>query len=592
MSTSVEKTGPEMVIAPGKTDTAAAWPPGFHQDATGLWSQKDESKPPNKLTGSFKIVGKTRDQKGHGWGLYATWEDLDGQRHSSVISFADLMGEGAGVFRPLTSAGLWISTKAADIGQLKEALTGVMCETRVRLTNRAGFYSNAFVLPTHTIGDNTREQVVFDGKADAARYATAGSLQDWKDKVARLCAGNTRAVFACSVGFAGPVNDLLQGEGGGFHLVGSSSLGKTTLLTLAGSIYGGGDRMGFAHTWHGTENGLESIARAHSGAVLVLDEMGQVDSRSIGNIVYMLINGMGKARATRNAELKSQASWRIMLLSSGELGLADKIAEGGKKPRAGQLARLVDIPADAGQGSGAFEDTKGMEPAVFSEALKNAALSIYGTAGPAFIEGLLADKEAIEKAARTRIQAMTTKLLDGIPASDGQAHRVAARFALVGVAGGLGQEILDLPWAAGEAEHAAAVCFKAWREARGGEGPGELVAAMNALRAAIQAHGESRFRNLDPIPSDLSTPVQPGAIRDLLGYRFTHKDELVWGFTATGWKEVVGGVGQPSTVAKLMAESGILVAGSDQAHRLAKRIGGRTQNLIAVKASALEEGGL
>jgi putative DNA primase/helicase len=248
---------------------------------------------------------------------------------------------------------------------------------------------------------------------------------------------------------------------------------------------------------------------------------------------------------------------------------------------------LVDVPADAGQGYGAFEDTKGMEPAVFSEALKSAALNNYGTAGPAFIEGLAAELEEIRETAPKRIRQITEVLLNGIPADDGQAHRVATRFALVAHAGELARVMLDLPWAAGEAERAALTCFSAWRGARGGEGPGEFVAAMEALRAVTQSHGESRFRNLDPI-SDPSTPLQHGAIRDLLGYRFIHNRELVWGFTAAGWKEVVGCVGQPSTIAKLLAEKGVIVSGGDRAHRLGKRIDGRSQNLIVVMASALE----
>jgi len=463
---------------------------------------------------------------------------------------------------------------------------------RVRLVKQAGWYEHAFVLPTGTIGDTGLEQVMFESSADAARYGCEGLLEDWRDTVAAMCAGNTRAVFACSVAFAGPLNDLLQGEGGGFHFVGSSSVGKTTLLMVAGSVFGGGGRMGFAHSWHGTENGIESIARAHSGAVLVLDEMGQADGRSIGSTVYMLINGTGRARATRNAELKNQASWRIMLLSSGELTLASKIAEGGRQPRAGQLARMVDVPADAGQGYGAFEDTKGMEPAAFSEALKNAGLRTYGTAGPTFIEGLAEDPKAVEKAARIRIRELTGKLLAGIPSSDGQAHRVASRFALVATAGELAREILSLPWSEGEAERAAIACFEAWRGTRGGEGPGEYVAAMDALRAITESHGESRFRNLDPSVSIPSTiPAQHGMIVDLLGYRFTYNGELVWGFTATGWRKVVGGVGQPSTIAILLAEKGVLVTAADAAHRLAKRIGDRTHNLIAVKAAALEDWG-
>ena len=149
----------------------------------------------------------------------------------------------------------------------------------MRLVQQSGWYEGSFVLPTGTIGNKVGEEVVFDGNADAVRYATAGSLQNWKDNVARPCAGNTRPVLARSIAFAGPLNDFLQGEGGGFHFVGPSSVGKSTMLLVGGSMWGGGGRIGFGYTWRGTENGLESIARAHSGTTLVLDEMGEADGQ-------------------------------------------------------------------------------------------------------------------------------------------------------------------------------------------------------------------------------------------------------------------------------------------------------------------------
>lgn len=586
----VEKLISVADLATSTSDAAIKLPDGFMLDGDGLWYQKGENGLPIHIASAFMVRGLARDPNGHGWGVVLTWKDRDGQHHLAVFPLADLMGEGADVFRPLLSGGLSISRKGMRL--LKEFLLGLNCDMRVRLVKQTGWCGGAFVLPTRTIGDAGGEDVMFDGRADAARYAIKDPLPDWIETVAALCAGNTRLVFACCVAFAGPLNDLLLGEGGGFHFVGSSSLGKTTLVVVAGSVYGGGGRAGFVHSWHATENGLESIARAHSGTVLIVDEIGQADGRSIGRTIYMLINGMPKARATRDAELKSQPHWRAMMLSSGELGLADKIGESGGKARAGQLARMVDVPADAGRGHGAFEDTKGMDAAAFAEVLKNAALRTYGTAGPAFIEGLAVDPAGYEKAARKPIRDITSKLLEGIPPSDGQAHRVAARFALVAVAGELAREILKLPWAEGEAERAAAVCFDDWRSTRGGEGPGELVAAMAAIRAATERHGESRFRNLDPLhlPEPEDT-IRQNAIRDLLGYRFMHSGEWVWGFTATGWEEVVGGVGRPSTIAKMLAETEALVAGADRAHRFSKRIGDRTYNLIAVKASALEKWG-
>jgi uncharacterized protein (DUF927 family) len=47
-------------------------------------------------------------------------------------------------------------------------------------------------------------------------------------------------VLAISAAFAGPLLNLIDAESGGFHLRGASSIGKTTALVLAGSVWGGG----------------------------------------------------------------------------------------------------------------------------------------------------------------------------------------------------------------------------------------------------------------------------------------------------------------------------------------------------------------
>src|SRR5215212_7415825 len=133
---------------------------------------------------------------------------------------------------------------------------------------------------------------------------------------------------------------------GGFHPKGSSRSGKTVTLRIAGSVWGGGGVLGFARAWRATANGLEGVAEAHNHALLCLDEMGQVDAREAGEIAYMLANGTGKGRAGRDGSPRRSAQWQLVFLSTGELSLAEKMAEVGKAPKAGQEVRLVEIPAD------------------------------------------------------------------------------------------------------------------------------------------------------------------------------------------------------------------------------------------------------
>ena len=88
------------------------------------------------------------------------------------------------------------------------------------------------------------------------------------------------------------------------------------------------------------------MACACNGSLLALDELGEVSGREAGAAAYMLANGAGKARADRAGHARRSARWRVMILSSGELSLADKMAEGGARIAAGQAVRLLDLAAD------------------------------------------------------------------------------------------------------------------------------------------------------------------------------------------------------------------------------------------------------
>ena len=84
-----------------------------------------------------------------------------------------------------------------------------------------------------------------------------------------------------------------------------------------------------------------------------LDELGQVEARDAAAALYSLSNGGGKVRASRDGAMREPKSWRVMVLSTGELPVEAKLREDrGRKARAGQLVRMLDIPADRGFGVG------------------------------------------------------------------------------------------------------------------------------------------------------------------------------------------------------------------------------------------------
>ena len=105
-------------------------------------------------------------------------------------------------------------------------------------------------------------------------------------------------------------------------------------------------------------------------------------------------NGTGKARAARDGALREPKSWRALILSSGEIPTETKLREDkSRRARAGQLVRMLDIPADRGAGCGAFDHAGQQgDPAKLAATFKHAATSNYGTAGPEFVRRLIADQ--------------------------------------------------------------------------------------------------------------------------------------------------------------------------------------------------------
>jgi uncharacterized protein (DUF927 family) len=97
-------------------------------------------------------------------------------------------------------------------------------------------------------------------------------------------------------------------ECGGFHFLGGSSQGKSTALSIAGSVLGGGGRLGFVRQWRSTTNALEPTAEVHNDLTLFLDEIHEAEPAEVVSSVYMLANGMGKARSSKSIQAQRTRS--------------------------------------------------------------------------------------------------------------------------------------------------------------------------------------------------------------------------------------------------------------------------------------------
>jgi putative DNA primase/helicase len=188
-------------------------------------------------------------------------------------------------------------------------------------------------------------------------------------------------------------------------------------------------------------------------------------------------------------------TWRLLFLSTGEIGLAEHVASAGGRIRAGQEVRMLDIPSDGGCNLGVFENLHGAESArAFADDLQRVSETYYGTAAEALLNALTQSPEARDSAVAMVKACQTEFVSNYVPTSShGQVLRAAARFGMVAGVGEYAISIGVLPWPAGEAIRGAKQCFDAWFDARGGGEASEELRALAQLRHFIELHGESRF---------------------------------------------------------------------------------------------------
>ena len=436
------------------------------------------------------ILAATRDSKSGEWGRLLEWKDSDGTVHQWAMPMELIAGDGLEAKRELVRQGLHIEPGKTARERLLAYLQVWPTERRARCVDKLGWNEGAFVTPNETFGKGTEPLVFQNSSAVEAAMSTSGTLDEWRSSVSSLAVGNTRLIFGISAAFAGTLADITKEDSGGFHLIGSSSSGKSSTLKVAGSVWGPPNT--YVRSWRSTANALEGLAALHNDSTLILDELSQIDPKEAGQASYLLSNGAGKSRATRTGSARQAAKWRLIFLSAGEESIASLMTRAGMKANAGQEIRLADIDADAGAGMGAFECTHQFKsPAELAVSIKESANRYHGTAGAAWLDRLVNDRQRLEGTLSESLSQFVKKYAP--QGSSGQVERVARRFGLVAAGGELATLYGITGWAQGDATAAASKCFASWLELFGGPGNKEDRAIVEQVVRFLGLHGSARF---------------------------------------------------------------------------------------------------
>jgi len=476
------------------------------QGKDGSWSRRYICAP-------LEVLGRVRDVDSKGWGKLLKFRDHDNREKRIFIPMRDFGGEGIGIRSLLLDEGLDIARRCGR--DVLDYLQSVDSKERIRAAHRAGWHGRgdelAFIYDDSVIGGGD-EKWINICPPEEKLFTSSGKLAQWRNNVSALCVGNNLLMVAVSAAFSAPLLHIVGEESGGIHFRGGSSSGKTTLLRVAASVMGGSNYM---TQWNASSTAVENLAESHCDALLILDELKQVDPRMAEDITYMVGNGTGKSRGRPERGNRPLAKWRVGLMSSGEISLAQHVEASGKSINAGAEVRLCDIPVDAGVGMGAFEDIHGYEsPGAFADALAVNAAKYYGTAFPEFIKQLLDHQDDV----RAKWPGFLDRFLKSVlqKNASGQARRIGTRFALFAFAGELATNWDITGWQPGEALSAVKTGFIVSIESFGGQGNKERRDIIQKIRMFLQKNGESRFANLTrSIARDSHAPSTPNKC----GYR-------------------------------------------------------------------------
>jgi uncharacterized protein (DUF927 family) len=228
-----------------------------------------------------------------------------------------------------------------------------------------------------SVPDDKEISVEFIAEAGFERFVKAlkpeGQYSKWRDCITKVL----KYRYACFVfyaSFAAPLLRILKAPNFIIDLWGSTSIGKTTVLELAASVWGNPHKEagGLVFSWDSTKVFHERLAGFFCDIPVFPDDSQSADDRIVTSILYQVASGVGKGRGAITG-IRHNPTWHTICFSTGERPLAQCTIFSGAQ------ARTIELYGSP------FPNAGGN----FIGDLKQCIRENYGHAGPKFIEGLL-----------------------------------------------------------------------------------------------------------------------------------------------------------------------------------------------------------
>ena len=544
----------------------------------------------------MEVLGRLSDQNSTDWSALLSITDPKGRKHHELVRMSDLNGKGAtDVISRLTAKGLSLVELENSRSKIWRFITHAPVKDDILLLSKTGWQNEKlFTTPTWQASTEECGTLFVDCSEEEEKcFSQKNSLKEWQEKIAIYGEENPLIAFALAAAFAAPLLKPLSMNGFGFHFFGASSTGKTTLLRIAASAWGPPGKS--IKNWNATSTALEGTAVLHNDTILCLDEISQADPATVFEAAYQLANGQGKGRGTVTGGTQNRQTWLLLVLSNGEIGF-DTLAKskGGSEAMAGQRARMINIPADAGHEMGIFTKLPEAfsDPAQVSMMLNQNVEKAFGFPAEKFVMAFCEMDQPVEHF-RTKMNQFIQSL--DLDSHDGQVKRVAQNFALVAVAGEFAAEMGILPWKKNVATEAARFAYVLWLKERGGTQSDEAIQGMRSVSSFIQIHGDDRFttmrkENQKWQATDEFDLIDAGKTKNRAGFKYLDSDgQWVYLIFPSIFRTEICKNRDVKNITQELLSRGHLVADSQGKSTVAKNLPGHNRaRMYVVRASIVD----
>lgn len=361
------------------------------------------------------------------------------------------------------------------------------------------------------------------------RSKRKGTLEGWQEGVREL-ATTPALKLALGLAFASPLIEPLRRDLFMVHIAGASRSGKSRAGFLAATVwYDSADYV----PYNGTIKGMTLRVEGYNGALLVLDELKEIEAGPLGQLIHTITDGRSRTLAQRTGDAIQQIRhWHLLAISSGEVTMAERL---GEDAQGGHGVRAIDVRIERGEAT---------ESRQHAQAIDRFRTRHYGLAGDAWVAHLRElDDEGWQDIAR-RAEDLGESLdaqVEGDPEAGSIVHSLALCAAALEVASLVG--VLGSPFGPQDAKDLVTWALSRVKLERGRVTSPET----RALQALIEAY-----------------EAQPGAFPREAEYRDAKRSSAVVGIAEEAWgasgpvPQSQGVSGRIFTTEGMLKKSGLL----------------------------------